>query len=201
MRSIDSLRSMAVDPDRVELLVGYDADDEKTGDKARSLGSFALRFPERFGYPQLHLYVNRLAEFATGEWLLLWNDDALMTTRNWDSVFSSYSAALMYVLNLSSTKFGHSQCCFPAISRSLYARLGHMSLSNHIDTWLQDLGNSTGILRNVPVHVHHDRFDLTGGHNDQIFAEGQAGYRPDEFNSPAMRALLHADIRKVLSCV
>lgn len=197
VKSILSLRTLAHHPEAVEVLVGCDPDDTMTAMTARASDATAVRFLERFGYSQLHRYVNALAERSVGDWLLLWNDDATMTTGSWDTVLSLFDPSAPTVLSLSSTGYGHSLCCFPAVSRALYERLGHLGLSPHIDTWLQDIGRGAGVLRDIPVHVQHDRHDLTGGHDDQTRAESLAGYRTEDFYGPAMQALLAADVRKV----
>jgi hypothetical protein len=196
-RSINSLLNTAADDREVEIIVGYDADDPVTGEWAYECGAQTLRFEQRHGYHQLHLYFNMLAETATGDWLLLWNDDATMTTPRWDAVLAGFDERQPLVLSLSSTGYGHALCCFPAVSVSLYKRLGHLSLSPHVDTWLQDIGRATGTIRDIPVHVHHDRHDLTGGHDDRTRAESVAGYRSEEFYGEEMQALLRADIEKV----
>lgn len=196
-RSVESLYNTSDRSDLIRVFVGYDSDDLETLDVADDMNLLACRFSKRNGYGNLHLYVNRMAEIADGDWLFLWNDDALMKTNSWDSIFYQYDSNIPFVLSPSSTGVEHTMCCFPAISKSLFHVIGHMSLSNHIDTWLQDLGNATGILRKIDVHVYHDRFDLTGGHNDQTFAESSASYRTEEFYSKKMQAYLHADIEKV----
>lgn len=200
-RSIESLARTAAWPGELEVLVGYDADDPETAFATFGTGARMLRFPQRHGYHQLHLYVNKLAESARGDWLLLWNDDATMLTSKWDFVFASHEHERSAVLSLASTGYGHALCCFPAISRTLYAGLGHMSLSPHIDTWLQDIGRATGILTDIDVQVHHDRQDLTGGHDDQTRQESLAGYRKDEFYGQEMQSLLRADIDKVAALI
>src|SRR3954471_7475372 len=89
VRSIGSLVTNSSDLHRVQMLVGWDDDDPDTAAAARestALDIITVRFPERFGYYQLHRYVNALAERANGDWLLLWNDDATLATLGWDSV-------------------------------------------------------------------------------------------------------------------
>jgi hypothetical protein len=179
--------------------VGYDDDDPETGVAARDLGYHAVSFL-RHGYDKLHLYVNDLAELSTGQWLFLWNDDAFMETDNWDLFLDRFNSLAPAVLSPSSTGVGHTMCCFPIVSRALYDRLGHMSLSPHIDSWLQDLGNQARILHNINVSIMHDRFDLTGGHDDETWSESRSGYRTSEFYSEPMQRLLRQDISKVLSC-
>jgi len=73
-----------------------------------------------------------------------------------------------------------------------------MSLSPHIDSWLQDLGNQARILHNINVSIMHDRFDLTGGHDDETWSESRSGYRTSEFYSEPMQRFLRHDISKVV---
>lgn len=198
-RSCKSLLSRASDAARIEVWVGYDDDDPETGVAARDLGYHAVSF-SRHGYHQLHLYVNELAKLSSGQWLFLWNDDALIETDNWDLFLDRFNSLAPAVLSPASTGVGHSMCCFPIVSRALYDRLGHLSLSPHIDSWLQDLGNQARILHNINVDILHDRFDFTGGHDDATWAESRSGYRTSEFYSEPMQRLLRQDISKVLSC-
>jgi hypothetical protein len=191
--------SRASDAARIEVLVGYDDDDPETAAVADELGYRSVAF-RRHGYDKLHLYVNDLAEQSTGPWLFLWNDDAFMETDNWDLFLDRFNSLAPAVLSPSSTGVGHTMCCFPIVSRALYDRLGHMSLSPHIDSWLQDLGNQARILHNINVSILHDRFDLTGGHDDETWSESRSGYRTSEFYSEPMQRLLRRDIARVLSC-
>ena len=45
---------------------------------------------DRLGYKNLHEYMNALWVQASGEWLMLWNDDALMETKDWDLEIGKY---------------------------------------------------------------------------------------------------------------
>lgn len=195
-RSVASLRDTATCPEKLSVLVAFDEDDAETGEVATGLGACPVRF-DRVGYSKLHLYYNGLAGIADGDWLFLWNDDAYMETVGWDSVLWDYDPQVPVVLSPSSTGVEHRMCCFPVASRCLYNCIGHMSLSCHVDSWLQDLAATVGILHRLPVHVFHDRFDFTGGHNDQTYAESSAGYQTEEFYSSHMQSLLQTDISKV----
>lgn len=196
-RSVASLLDLAASPDDITILVAFDPDDEQTAEIAYSLGLFPVSFPKRHGYSKLHLYYNRLAELSRSDWLLLWNDDAFMQTKHWDKVIAGFDPAKLAVLSPSSTGVGHSMCCFPVMSRALYQCLGHMSFSCHVDSWLQDLAMMTGLLHRIPVDILHDRFDFTGGHDDETYAESSRGYQTQEFYSQPMQDLLHADMSKV----
>ena len=42
------------------------------------------------GYEQLNVYVNLLCHSSTGGWLFLWNDDAIMQTKDWEVEIQKY---------------------------------------------------------------------------------------------------------------
>lgn len=196
LRSVHSLREHATLPDKLEILVGYDSDDQQTGQMARSQGCQAVEF-QRQGYSKLHVYVNELTALAAGQWLLLWNDDATMLTSGWDSTVRLYDSRKPQVLSLSSTGFGHDLSCFPVVSAVLPQLLGHWSLSPHCDTWMQDIGREARCYQELPIEVYHDRFDLTGGHFDQTWREGQAGYQSKDYYGPKLTEARKRDIAKV----
>jgi hypothetical protein len=178
--SIGSLLGKATSPAQVEVLVAADPDDTMTREVAETLGDEAhtdyghdlVRLwvaPERFGYAQLHRYYNALAGMARGRWCLLWNDDATMLTDGWDvAIMSQDPAVLALSSNLPGGNF------FPAWPAAWTAHLGHVSESPNVDVWISEVGRRVGMERLIPVQVHHDRADLTGGHQDTTYAEGRA---------------------------
>ena len=88
-KSIDSLMTNISDSENVEIMLGIDNDDQETLDFVQSddfqnkmqdeynVDVQAVLF-DRLGYKNLHQYMNQLWGQANGEWLLLWNDDAIM---------------------------------------------------------------------------------------------------------------------------
>ena len=130
--------------------------------------------PERYGYAGLHRYYNQLAAMATGDWLMVWNDDARMLTPSWDAVIGWQPPAVLW------PQANHSPhaCTFPVWPRAWSTATGHVSLSPHCDTWMQRTGEQTAMLR-IPVSVLHDRYDVTGSHGDQTYAEGRALLGPE----------------------
>lgn len=192
-RSISSLRTMARRPDLVEVLVAADPDDPGTAAAALGWPSFTAVTGERHGYARLHEYYNLLASCARGEWLFLWNDDAVMETEHWDTrVYAQQPGVLWPASN------DDPSCnVFPLWPRSWYAILGHVSLSPHCDTWVQELGQGLGCQRRVPVTIRHDTPRLGGTANDQVYAD--ASYRTAEFYGGEMRAARQADIDKLRS--
>lgn len=194
-KAIRSLLENAVRPQEVQILVAVDDDDLESGLLAVEYGCDVWTTP-RLGYPRLHEYYNQLSKMATGDWLLLWNDDAVMLTEAWDMKIRAH--AHPSVLRLESN---HSPnlCPFPAVSASIVKAVGHFSLSPHCDSWVHEVGMEAGVYIGIPVAVRHERFDLTGDNHDQTFYESQAGYRPDEFNGPELRAARSRDAQIVRS--
>lgn len=195
--SVDSLRQLASYPDLVEILVMADPDDEETVKVAEEIGADRILVAdERHGYASLHRYYNALAEAATGEWLLLWNDDASMLSERWDEVLANLEPRVM-VADLQSQ---HSPrlVCFPAVRRAAVQAVGGFSPHTpHCDTYWQQIGRITRLMEPVPIRVFHDRDDITGGHQDQTRAEGKAGYRQKEFFCPEIQTAIQDDAAKV----
>jgi hypothetical protein len=188
--SIGSLRVMADDAPTVEILVAADPDDPDTMAAALSARTRRWVAPERYGYSRLHEYVNALAAQATGDWLLLWNDDARMLTQGWDSRVTETTPGVLWPAHNGSPHLN----VFPVVHRSVVETLGHFSLSPHCDSWVQDVAHAAGIQQQIDVAVLHDRFDLTGGHDDQTYRDAQAGYRTADYHSPEMVELRQRDI-------
>lgn len=150
-RSVQSLRARAwAEP---EILIAADADDAATCRKALELTG-RVHISERAGYDRLHEYYQALAAVATGDWLLVWNDDAVMMTDGWDARIGELPPEA-YVADLASP---HSPlCCFPAVRREAVAALGKFSTANpHVDTFWGDIAMASGTLRRVDVYVSCD---------------------------------------------
>lgn len=196
--SIDSLLGHAHRSGGVEVLIAADPDDPATIEADHPWQATVWTAPERYGYHRLHEYVNRLAALAEGEWLMLWNDDARMRTEGWDAVIHDQPAGVLWP---------HSNdiaTCntFPIWAAAWTEHLGHVSLSPHCDSWIQYLGQTLDRHERIAVDILHDRADLTGGHDDQTRAESLAGYRTQEYGSPAMETARAADaaaLRKYLN--
>lgn len=182
--SVESLRSLAHRPENIDVLVAADPDDHETVAAADRCHTAVWIAPERFGYAQLHRYVNALAGMSSTEWLLLWNDDARMLTPGWDERVTEAPASVLWPRHNGSPYLN----VFPVVHRTVVDTIGHFSLSPHCDSWVQDVAAAAGIHRRIDVEALHDRFDLTGGHDDQTYRDAQAGYRTSEYHSPAMAA-------------
>tara|TARA_E500000331_G_C16854912_1_gene539439 strand:+ start:208 stop:606 length:399 start_codon:yes stop_codon:yes gene_type:complete len=101
--AFDSMRSMiylAHDIDEIEFCVAIDNDDTKTLDyfnntvvpwfEEKEYDLTVMSF-DRLGYAKLNEYISHLASNCHGAWIITWNDDAVMESRDWDKEIASYT--------------------------------------------------------------------------------------------------------------
>lgn len=178
--------------DDVEVLLWVDDDDPEL-EAYLALGQKTFIRP-RVGYPNMHKMVNYLAREATGDWLLLWNDDALMHTPDWQDKLPTITHRYPQVLNIFNSN--PEVNLFPLINRCMYETMGHYSLSAHCDSWVQDIGNKLDIHTYVPdIVVEHIRDRL----HDETKNHSQAAYAVTSplHSSERMLELMQIDIDKL----
>lgn len=160
-RSVNSLRATA-DNEGLQVVVAADGDDPDTILMAADLGVDCV-VTSRFGYEGLHKYYQKAADMATGNWLLVWNDDATMLTEGWDREIENLPLNIL----VADIQTPHSPlCCYPAIRRSAVTAYGRFSSDNpHVDTFWQDLGRATGTIRSVPCFASHISAVKAGQHH------------------------------------
>lgn len=150
-----------------EILVHLDDDDPELSEYLSIPTTYTI-IGKRYGYKGLHHYINTLCRVAYGDWLMLWNDDAVMDTPGWADKL--HQPTKPEVIN-----FDHQddQNLFPLVSRQMYEAMGHFSLSTHNDSWVQDIANEVGIHTYIPgVRVIH----LRDGLDDETKRESQSAY-------------------------
>jgi hypothetical protein len=175
-RSIHSLINLAENPQNLQLLFGFDQDDDVGKDTfVQDLGPWldhrdisyrALTFPP-LGYLRLNEYVNALAKQSDAQWMIFWNDDAVMETPGWDREIMRWKDK--FRLLAVHTHREHPYSIFPIVPRAWLDLLGYLSPHQISDAWLSQQAYMLDILERIPVHVLHDRFDLTGANNDNTF--------------------------------
>ncbi len=211
VKSIGSLLANAADTSRIEILIAYDNDDDESrkffaetwfpyiGQCSATSKVFET---ERFGYLRLYKYVNFLAEQATGDWIMFWNDDALMLTENWDEEIVKHDN-WFGLLRMPCVTMNHPFALFPIIPRQWINVFGRVSPVNHSDWWIYNVTAPVGRLMNIPVQVYHDRADVTGNNNDETFreqsyaADGRDPTNPEDYVHPDRRTELEEWIKKL----
>ena len=189
--SVAGLIELADRPDQVQVCYAIDPDDPGTADTVQALRrplDHVLTATERHGYAGLHRYVNASARCATGEWFMVWNDDATLLTPGWDSLVREHDGRDV-VLD-PRTDHDNTMPLFPVIPARYVRALGHLSLSPHCDSWWDDISNWLGILRPVDVLISHTP---SGGRDDRTALESRAGARSAEFFGPELTAARQHD--------
>lgn len=177
-RSIRSMVELAAMPDRIQFMFAFDDDDTigldyfnnnlKPWLDERKLHYTAMSF-KRMGYVNLHKYNNAMAKQTDSQWLVIWNDDAVMETAGWDQEIMICSG--QFNLLAFRTHNMHPYSIFPIVPRKWYDILGYISPHPSQDAWVSQQAYMLDIYQRIPVDVLHDRFDLTGNNQDDIFAE------------------------------
>lgn len=175
-RSIMSLIDNAADATNIEWIMAFDDDDadslayfqEKIIPRIEaSGGAYEVMIFPRLGYQRLNEYINALAAEAQGEWMIFWNDDAVMLDQDWDNSIRAETGR--FVIQAFDTHKGHPYSIFPIVPRAWYDVLGHLSLHPLNDAWISQIAWLLDIMLRTEIKVDHDRFDLTGNNKDATF--------------------------------
>lgn len=197
-KSLKSLLDLADEPQGIEIMLGVDEDDQRS---VEWVNNEAAKFVEPYGcackakvfkplgYEKLNIYVNLLAHSSSGQWLFLWNDDCIMKTKGWDSVVRQYDG--QFKLLSPHDNHDHPFAIFPLIPADWFILCDAWSLNAQNDTWVSVIAKMCGIFEKVDIEVLHDRADMTGGNDDETFAnrkymEGNPE-DPADFNHPNMQ--------------
>jgi hypothetical protein len=173
---LHTLISTATHPERIEVLIAFDDDDTDTIDyfvdviapylDAKGVIYSAMQF-KRLGYIRLNEYLNELANHSTGQWIFFWNDDAVMTTAGWDDVIREHNDK--FTLLRAETNHEHPYAIFPILPRKWVELTGNISPHQINDAWTSQIGWMLDIVTTIPVMIEHERFDLTGKNDDDVF--------------------------------
>ena len=207
-RSVRSVIELANSPNRIQLMCAFDRDDTVGRDyfnaelkpwlDSQRVNYTAMLF-DPMGYIRLHVYNNKLAAQTDADWLVIWNDDAIMETQSWDSEILKYNG--QFKLLAFHTHRDHPYSIFPILPRKWYDLLGYISPHPTQDGWLSQQAYLLDIWERIPVWVEHDRYDLTGNNGDTTFQtrrmlEGRPD-DPDDFHSIQQIDLRHRDAAKL----
>ena len=196
--SLKSLLELADEPQGIEIMLGVDEDDQesldwvndKAADFVKPFGcACKAKVFQPLGYEKLNVYVNLLAHSSSGQWLFLWNDDCLMQTKGWDSKIREYDG--QFKLLSPHDNHDHPFAIFPLIPADWFILCDAWSLNAQNDSWVSVIAKMCGVFEKIDIEVLHDRADLTGGNDDQTFAdrkymEGNPE-DPADFNHPNMQ--------------
>ena len=172
-RSVISLFNRAVNPKSIQLLLAFDNDDDIGRDHftnelepwliEKDIAYMAMEF-EPVGYIRLNEYFNALAINADADWLMTWNDDAIMDSAGWDRVITAHTG--QFKLLALHTHNDHPYSIFPIVPQIWVELLGHLSLHQMIDAELSQIAYMLDIIEIIDIHATHEQSNLTGKHDD-----------------------------------
>ena len=193
-RTVRSLLNLAQDPKSIEIMVAYDQDDRASQEYLSSpqwpelVESYEAKHGELccepWGYSGLHRYYTVLAQASNGQWLMIWNDDAVMLTQDWD-VQVRLNQNFVGMMHMTTENFNKNLTLFPLIPRTWLDLFGSMSLHQCTDSWIQDICREAQAVRAIPVSVFHDRYDVTGNNLDATYENRR--YDKKIYNHESMR--------------
>ena len=176
--SLVSLLNRAQHPERIEICIAHDDDDKESQDYFSSLTwqkllntyqcTAQVYSVPRWGYGELHRYLNFLAERAHGEWMFFWGDDALMETQNWDQQIV-HNQNFVGLLHIPASNAPMYCSILPLFHRKWVDLFGCVSPINHADSWITDIAKAARARRVIPVSIFHDRFEDSGHNNDETY--------------------------------
>jgi len=200
-KSIESLIKTSKHPDKLQFLFAVDDDDIDTINflKSTSYPNQGVLTFKPMGYENIHKYNNTLALYSHGKWLMFFNDDAIMTTQNWDTKIMDRGSNFRVLRVREQTS--HPYAIFPIFPRDWFMLLDHISLHGQNDAWISEIAYSLDIMRDIDIDIIHDRADITGNNNDETFKarkynEGNPN-NPNDLHSERMQNLKIKDIQKI----
>ena len=201
--SVTSIVDLADDISRIQLVFGFDDDDQVGLDHFTKViqpyldkhnVSYEAQAFKSMGYAGLNRYYNHLAKSTSADWLFVWNDDAVMNTQGWDSVIEQYTGE--FKLLKVHTHNDHPYSIFPIMPRAWYDLMNHLSRHQMIDAELSQLAFLLDIMQVIEVDVTHNQVELTKDATDplkpKIRFEGNPTM-PYDFHNPQVSARRYQD--------
>ena len=107
---------------------------------------------ERYGYTNLHKYINKLCNIAEGKYVWLWHDDAGMLTQHWDIHFCDFITNNIKKISdwtVFDFSYNNYNFLFPCIQKKWYTTLGHYSLDTHCNTWIKCIAENLNLIMKI----------------------------------------------------
>jgi hypothetical protein len=192
VKTVNSLFETCNHVDNFEVLIAMDLDDTDTVIEVKEFisnkSNMKLIMFERHYYRGLHNYYNGLSNKSTGTSLFLWNDDAIMRSKNWDlEVLKHHEifCVLSPMVDTMETYWRTQGVLFPIIPKKWFELTGSWSAVPACDSWIDVTSKRLGLLVNTPsIVISHDRNDITGNNNDITYREGRQDVSQSSFHTP-----------------
>lgn len=169
LKAIESVINTAHNVDVVEIMLRLDDDDEDSLNRIKELPTDRIDINVMIGprhkYIELYKYVNEMCAESKGKFLVWFNDDCVIESKNWDNIIAEYRGKLVCLYpNHKGTGSGN---IFPIIHRKIYEILGHFALSQQVDSWQNMVCAKAGIVirRNDLIFIHNRKQEYVSDEN------------------------------------
>jgi glycosyltransferase involved in cell wall biosynthesis len=181
-KSINSMFENCKSTDNFEVLLAVDNDDtdttEKLAEYIKDKPNVKMYFYERQYYRGLNVYVNDLANKAEGTSLMLWNDDTVVESKDWDyEILKNHDKfCVLSPLVSNMENYWRTQgVLYPILPKKWIEITGEWARVPACDSAIDVLSKRLGILVNLEtVRIYHDRYDNTGNNHDDTWKEVRA---------------------------
>jgi hypothetical protein len=207
-RSVFSLLDRTRNLDRIQIIFGIDDNDDIGTNHfidviqpeldLRGVDYTALSF-EPMGYLGLNQYYNKMAEEADADWLMVWCDDAIMETQDWDERVAECTGE--FKLLKAHAHNEHPYAVFPIIPAEWREVTGYFARHQMLDAEVSQMAYMLDIMKIIEITITHDRADLTGNNKDEtnekkVMLEGNPN-NPLDFHYPKLRDQRLVDTEKI----
>ena len=156
LKSCISIEKNTTEKNIYEILICADEDDIQTIQwvyKNKKRFNLKLIKTKRYGYDRLEEYCNKAAKRSSGNWLWLWNDDAILISKNWHKILRKYDKKFLLINPHSvhynkNTRFTSLYSTFPILPRKWFEILGTLSKWNLNDVYVSKLAHKLFIFHN-----------------------------------------------------
>jgi glycosyltransferase involved in cell wall biosynthesis len=178
-KSIDSLFENCQSIKNFEVLLAVDYDDTETtkklADYINNKKNIKMFFYERQFYRGLNVYINDLAQRAKGTSLMLWNDDSIIESKNWDyEILKNHETFCVLNPLVSNMEdfWKNKGVLYPIIPKKWIEITGEWSRVPACDSVIDLLAKRLGLLVKLEtVSIFHDRYENTGNNHDVTYKE------------------------------
>lgn len=204
-RSVRSLLCNANTASQIEIMIAYDLDDAESKEyfassqwksMIESFGATSQVFETPvWGYNALHTYYNFLAEKSKGQWLLIWNDDALMKSPGWDTHVEA-NKDFVGLLHMITENYRSKFALFPLIPRTWIELFGYVG-EIPVDSWIHHICMEAQAIKIIEPVTYHDRYDMTGNNLDETYQNRDTSKIKKNYKSEASKAERHQWAQKL----
>lgn len=150
---VKSWKTMAANPDAVEIIVRLHLDDLESLEWAieRPYDIQVIAGENYDSYLSMGQFINCMAACSTGDWLTSVSDDFQCLTKGWETVLrlaSPNPRTAFLIRHFENTKAGERP---PIITRGLYHAIGCFGHTSHADVYVDKLGWRLGINQMEPL--------------------------------------------------